>query len=262
MVTRIDLLGVRVSALTLSGAVDEMARMIADGQRGYACTCPVYTLMQGHDRPDVRAALAGAALVTADGMPVVWAQRLFGARGAGRVYGPDLLLAFSERSAREGYRQFYLGGAPGVADELARRLAARFPGLPLAGTFCPPFREMTPDEGRAMLAAVNAARADVVWVGLGSPRQDLWMARYRERLDAPLLVGVGAAFDFLTGRQPQAPRWTQRAGLEWLFRLASEPRRLWRRYLIYNPRFVGAIARQWLAQRAAGRATTPPTARG
>jgi N-acetylglucosaminyldiphosphoundecaprenol N-acetyl-beta-D-mannosaminyltransferase len=205
--------------------------------------------MQGYERADVRAALNSADWVTPDGMPVVWALRALGARHVGRVYGPDLMLALGGLSARRGYRQYYLGGAPGVADELAREMQRRFPRLQVAGTFCPPYRDLAPDEARAMIEHINASGAHVVWVGLGSPKQDLWMARYRPHLEPPLLVGVGAAFDFFTGRQRQAPRWMQRSGLEWVFRLASEPRRLWRRYIIYNPLFLIRFGLQWLGWR-------------
>jgi N-acetylglucosaminyldiphosphoundecaprenol N-acetyl-beta-D-mannosaminyltransferase len=245
MSPRIDVLGVHLNVLDLSAAVDEMDALIAAGQRGYVSTCPAYTVMLGHERSDVRAALNGATWATADGVPVAWAQRLLGGRGAQRVYGPDLMLALCARSAARGYRQFLLGGEPGVAADLATRLEARFPGLQTAGVLCPPFRALTPSEEEDIIAGLNAARADVVWVGLGSPKQDLWMARYRARLTAPLLIGVGAAFDFLTERKPQAPQALRAAGLEWLFRLLSEPRRLWRRYVIYNPKFVWGLARQW-----------------
>jgi N-acetylglucosaminyldiphosphoundecaprenol N-acetyl-beta-D-mannosaminyltransferase len=245
MSLRRNLLGVQVSEFHLAAASAEMAEAVAGDRRVYACTCPVYTLMQGHERLEVRAALNQADWVTPDGMPVVWALKLLGAQDVGRVYGPDLMLALSELSAQRGYAQYYLGGAPGVADELAGVMQRRVPGLKVAGTFCPPFRELTPAEEEAMIAHVNASGAHVVWVGLGSPKQDLWMGRYRPRLTPPLLVGVGAAFDFFTGRAAQAPGWMQTSGLEWLFRLASEPRRLWRRYLIYNPRFMFQLALQW-----------------
>lgn len=249
MSARLNLLSVQVSAFDLNTAVQEMAAAIAAGDRRSVSTCPVYTLMQGYERAEVRAALNGADWVTADGMPVVWALRALGARGAGRVYGPDLMLALSALSAERGWAQYYLGGAPGVAEDLGAALQRRYPGLRVAGTYCPPFRVLTADEEAAMLAHVNGSGAHIVWVGLGSPKQDLWMAHYRSRLTPPLLVAVGAAFDFFTGRQPQAPRWMQRAGLEWVFRLAQEPRRLWRRYLIYNPKFLVAFARQWLGGR-------------
>ena len=238
MSARVDLLGVKLNVLTLASAVDEMDAAIARRERGYVSTCPVYTVMLGHERDDVRAALNGATWATADGVPVMWAQRWLGGRGAERVYGPDLMQALCERSAERGYRQFFLGGGPGVAEQLAANLQRRHPGLMVAGVSCPPFRALSDEEEAALIDSINGSGADIVWVGLGSPKQDLWMARLRARLEAPLLVGVGAAFDFHTGRIAQAPRWMQRSGLEWAFRLASEPRRLWRRYLIYNPKFV------------------------
>lgn len=242
--SRIDLLGIHVSPFDLPTAVAEMAGAIDGHHRAYACTCPVYTLMQGHERPEVAAALNGAGWVTPDGMPVVWALRSLGAHGVDRVYGPDLMLALTALSAERGYSQFYLGGAPGVAEALAASLSRRYPGLRVAGTFCPPFGDSTPEAEAEMIDRVNTSGANIVWVGLGSPKQDLWMARYRPLLRPELLVGVGAAFDFLTGRVAQAPRWMQRSGLEWAFRFAHEPRRLWRRYLVYNPKFVAALARQ------------------
>lgn len=244
MVDSRRLLGVRVTAFDLPAAAAEMAQAVSDGRRMYASTCPVYTLMQGHERPEVRAALNGADWVTPDGMPIVWALRWLGAQHVGRVYGPDLMLALSQISAARGYRQFYLGGAPGAPESVARQMQQRFPGLVVAGVCSPPFRPLSPAEQRDVLTQINAAAPHIVWVGLGSPKQDLWMAENRPHLDAPLLVGVGAAFDFLTGRQPQAPRWMQRSGLEWLFRLGTNPRRLWRRYLVYNPKFIFQLTLQ------------------
>ncbi len=250
---RRSLLGVPVDELTLGTAVEQMRQAVLARRGLYACTCPVYTLMMARSHPEVRAALAGAGWVTPDGMPVVWALRALGARGVGRVYGPDLMLALSAVSAREGLAQFYLGGAPGVGEQLAAALQLRFPGLRSAGGYSPPFRDLTTGEEEAMVAQINASGAAIVWVGLGSPKQDLWMARFRPLLAPPLLVGVGAAFDFFTGRVRQAPRAWQRLGLEWAFRLLQEPRRLWRRYLLYNPLFLALVARQ-LVQRGLGRA--------
>jgi N-acetylglucosaminyldiphosphoundecaprenol N-acetyl-beta-D-mannosaminyltransferase len=244
MSPRVNLLGVQISAFDLPTAIIELSQVIDAGGRAYASTCPVYTLMQGHDRTDVRAALNSADWVTPDGVPVVWALRALGAPDVGRVYGPDLMLALSDLSAQRGYGQYYLGGGEGVAEALGREMQRRFPGLPVTGTLCPPFHTLTAAEEDELVRAVNASDADIVWVGLGSPKQDLWMQRFRPRLTAPLLIGVGAAFDFFTGRQKQAPRWMQRSGLEWAFRLAHEPRRLWRRYLIYNPKFLFQLALQ------------------
>ncbi len=183
---------------------------------------------------------------------MVWALRWLGARDVGRVYGPDLMLALSRISADRGYRQFYLGGQPGVAENLAAVMQARFPGLLVAGTASPPFRQLSDAEQNAVLAQINVTQPHIVWVGLGSPKQDLWMAQNRPLLTAPLLVGVGAAFDFLAGSRTQAPHWMQRSGLEWLFRLVAEPRRLWRRYLIYNPKFIFHLTLQLSGLRGYG----------
>ncbi len=256
--SKVPLLDIPVSRIDLAGATDEMSRSIADGGREYACTCPVFTLMQGRARADVRAALSGARWVVPDGVPVVWALRLLGSTGAGRVYGPDLLGRLVRAGVERGWSHFFIGGEEGVAQELATVLVQRHPTLRVAGWHCPPFREWGPEDERAMIARINSADPTVVWVGLGSPKQDLWMARFRPELRAPLLVGVGAAFNFLTGRSVQAPRWMQRSGLEWLHRLAHEPRRLWRRYLFYNPFFVWLIAGQILRARLLGRKTGSP----
>jgi N-acetylglucosaminyldiphosphoundecaprenol N-acetyl-beta-D-mannosaminyltransferase len=171
-------------------------------------------------------------------MPLVWLSRLDGHRGTTRVYGPDLLLACLERSASRGHRHFFYGGKPGVPERLAAWLAGRYPGAEIAGTLEAPFG--TADElcDDRTAEAINGSGADVVWVGLGAPKQELWMWKMRPRLDAPVLVGVGAAFDFHTGDVRQAPRWMQRGGLEWVFRLSQEPGRLWRRYLVDNSWFV------------------------
>ena len=244
MSERVNLLGVRVSAFDFTSAIREMSTALAEGRRGYCCTCPVYTLMQGHERREVRAALNEADWVVPDGVPVVWALKRMGAQRVGRVYGPDLMLALSEISARSGYPQFYVGGAPGIADRLSMSMQKRFPGLRVGGTFSPPFRELNRDEENAMISVLNGSGARIVWVGLGSPKQDLWMARYRHRLNCDLMLGVGAAFDILSGRRRQAPGWMRKSGLEWTYRLALEPRRLWRRYLLYNPRFLWRIAQQ------------------
>jgi N-acetylglucosaminyldiphosphoundecaprenol N-acetyl-beta-D-mannosaminyltransferase len=241
---RINLLGIHLSGFDLARAVAVTTQAIDADQRVYLSTCSVYPLMLGCERRDVRAALNAATWVAPDGMPVVWALRQLGARRVGRVYGPDLMLALSQYSAQHRYRQFYLGGAPGVAEDLAAAMTRRFPGLCVADTWSPPFRELTAVEQQAMVARINAAEPHIVWVGLGAPKQDLWMFENRSKIAAPLLVGVGAAFDFFSGRQPQAPRWMQLSGLEWVFRLATEPRRLWRRYLVYNPKFVWQLALQ------------------
>ena len=248
---RFPVLGVLVDALDLRTAADRLEQWIASGRRGYVCHANVHGVMEAHRDPAVRAAYAGSGLTAPDGMPLVWLGRRAGHAGVGRVYGPDLMLELCERAARSGASCYYLGGAPGVAESLAAAMEARFPGLRTAGTLAPPFGIDPYRVDEELVRRVNASKPDILWVGLGCPRQELWMATHRGSLQASVLVGVGAAFDFHTGRKRQAPRALQRAGLEWLFRLAAEPGRLWYRYLVYNPWFVGLLVAERLGLRRA-----------
>jgi len=211
---------------------------IASGRRDYVCLVNVHAVMEAHRDPALRAIYNAAGLALPDGMPLVWAAHVAGLGDVRRVYGPDLMLSVCAQAAREGWACYFYGGAPGTGERLAEELARRFPGFRSAGAHDPPFRTLTDEEVRADVARINAARPEVVFVGLGCPKQERWMAAHREALEAPVLAGVGAAFDFVTGRVPQAPRWMMGLGLEWLFRLVQEPRRLWYRYLVYNPLFV------------------------
>lgn len=242
---RTNVLGVGISAITMEMAVTVIDGWIARREPHYVCVATVHGVMECQRDPALRTIYNRSGLTTPDGMPLVWLSRLSGYRYVERVYGPDLLLALCAYGLPRGYRHFFYGGEPGVAEALAARLRARFPGLQVVGTCTPPFRPLTPEEDAAVVAAINAAGPDIVWVGLSTPKQDRWMAEHVGRLTAPVLIGVGAAFDFHSGRKRQAPRWMQRAGLEWLFRLSQEPRRLWRRYLIYNPLFVVLVLLQW-----------------
>jgi len=242
-------LGVGVDPVNQASAVAVIDRWIATRDRHYVCVSGIHGVMESQRDERLRAIHNRAGLVVPDGMPLVWLSRLHGYDEAARVYGPDLLLACCDRSRQTGYRHYFYGGAPGVPDRLIARLEARFPGLPIAGGFSPPFRAMEPDEDRAVVERINAARPDIVWVGLSTPKQERWMAEHRDELEAPVLVGVGAAFDFHAGLKRQAPRWMQRSGLEWMFRLGTEPRRLWRRYLRNNPVFVWQVLLQGLGLR-------------
>ena len=242
--TRVNVLGVGVSAITMHDALALIDRSIVSGARHYICVTGVHGVMESQTDPHLRDIHNRAALVTPDGMPLVWLSWLRGHRHVERVYGPDLMLACCRASPSKGYRHFLYGGAPGVPERLAERLQQRFPGLKIAGTWSPPFRELTAGEEQAMIERIAAANPDIVWVGLSTPKQERWMARYVGRLPVPVLIGVGAAFDMHAGLKKQAPRWMQRIGLEWLFRLATEPRRLWRRYLINNPWFVWRLLLQ------------------
>lgn len=240
---RVDVLGVGVSAITMADAVGELGRWIQEGERHYVCVTGVHGVMEAQRDAALLAIHNASGLTTPDGMPMVWAGRWAGA-SIERVYGPDLLLAVSEVAARRGWTSYFYGGGKGVADLLATRLQQRFPGMRVVGTHCPPFRPLTPEESAEDVARINASGADIVWVGLSTPKQERWMAAHRGQLRASALVGVGAAFDIHAGTLPQAPRWMQRSGLEWLFRLSKEPRRLWRRYLYNNPRFLLGILRR------------------
>lgn len=199
--------------------------------------CTTDTLLQCVDDPKMAAVMKTAGLAVPDGMPLVWLGRHQHQR-VSRVYGPDLMLALCEHGQARGYRHFFYGGTPEVLELLELKLQARFPRLRSVGHYAPPFRSLTPAEEEEVLAQINASGADIVWCGLGTPRQDFWVAKYRDRLQAPVLLAVGAAFNFHSGQVRQAPRWMMRTGLEWIFRLVMEPRRLWRRYLIGNPRFL------------------------
>jgi N-acetylglucosaminyldiphosphoundecaprenol N-acetyl-beta-D-mannosaminyltransferase len=259
-----DVLGTEVSLTDYDGVMDWMDAMVSAGQCGYVCVAPVHTVMAAREDPELRAALRTASLTVPDGQPVVWALNAFGHGLEDRVYGPTLMARYCERSAKTGVRMFLYGGRDDAAlDALERALASRYPGLSIVGRHVPPFRPLTTAEEDAVASEINATRADVVWVGIGVPKQEKWMATMRGRLDAPVLVGVGAAFDFHAGLVRQAPAPLQRAGLEWAFRLAMEPGRLWRRYARYNPRFVAGFVRQYArhlrARRgAAHRAGTRP----
>jgi N-acetylglucosaminyldiphosphoundecaprenol N-acetyl-beta-D-mannosaminyltransferase len=245
MQPRVNILGTHISATNMDQARETISEWIAQRDSHYVCVTPAHVVMDSRRDPKLRSALNESGMTTPDGMGIVWLLKLRGYRNVSRVYGADLMLEMCRLSETKGWRNFFYGGEPGVAEELAGRLAARFPKLQAAGTFSPPFRAPTPSEDEADIRRINAAHPDVLWVGIGSPRQELWMAEHAGKIQAPVMIGVGAAFDFLSGRKRQAPGWIQRAGLEWLFRLGSEPRRLWRRYSEY-PLFVILVVLQTL----------------
>ncbi len=238
-------------ALTDYGRMIEwMDAIVEQRWQGYVCVCNVHTVMASIEDHELRAALLGSSLNVPDGQPLVWAINALGHSLAGRVYGPELMSRACAHAAKTGHRYYLYGGRnQGALVQLALNLRQRFPGVRIVGGYAPPHRPLTEEEQDAVVEEINRSRADVVWVGIGVPKQEKWMAQMRERLDAPLLVGVGAAFDFHAGLVPQAPNWLQESGLEWAYRLAHEPRRLWRRYLRYNPRFITAFARQLVVHR-------------
>jgi N-acetylglucosaminyldiphosphoundecaprenol N-acetyl-beta-D-mannosaminyltransferase len=244
MVDRVNVLGVGISPLSIPLAVAAMGRAIDHRSKGYICVTGVHGVSEAQANPAFRSILNRAFLNTPDGMPMVWLGRLAGHAGMDRVYGPDLLHQACRVSAQTGWRHFFYGGAPGVAEQLASSLQARYSHLQVAGTYTPPFRPLNPEEKAELQQQVATARPDIIWVGLSTPKQEAFMAEALPGLDTTLMVGVGAAFDLLSGRVRQAPRWIQRCGFEWLFRFFQEPGRLWKRYFKNNPLFLGRILLQ------------------
>jgi N-acetylglucosaminyldiphosphoundecaprenol N-acetyl-beta-D-mannosaminyltransferase len=248
-IPRANILGVGVSSLNMLTAVSAIEQWILSGERHYVCITSVHGVIESQHDESLRRIHNNAGMVTADGMPLVWVSRLMGFHRTERVYGPDLMLAVCDRAQQRGFGHFFYGGGPGVTQRLIERLSKRYPALKVAGSYSPPFRPLTADEDRNVVEQINSSGADIVWVGLSTPKQERWMAGHVEKLDAAVMVGVGAAFDFNAGLKKQAPRWMGRAGLEWTFRLATEPRRLWSRYLKCNPTFVALVGMQLLRLR-------------
>ena len=235
---RVNVLGVGISAINLDSAVAAIARALEHKTKGYICVTGVHGVSEAQSDPAFRAILNQSFLTTPDGMPTVWMGRWQGFHQMRRVYGPDLMLRVCEFTQPLGFKHFLYGGAPGVAEALKGRREERFPGLKVVGTYTPPFRPLTNEEESHLARLVGELQPDIFWVGLSTPKQEKFMAKYWQTLAATLFVGVGAAFDFHAGRTRQAPRWMQRSGLEWLFRLGCDPGRLWKRYLKNNPLFI------------------------
>jgi N-acetylglucosaminyldiphosphoundecaprenol N-acetyl-beta-D-mannosaminyltransferase len=246
----VDLLGVKIALTDYEGTLDWIDAMVASRLRVYACACNVHTVMASREDQELQVALRLSSINVPDGQPLVWAINALGHSLPRRVYGPELMERACARAADSGQRFYLYGGRnQGALVQLALNLRQHHPGLKIVGGYSPPHRPLTEEERLAITGEINHTHPDVVWVGIGVPKQEKWMAQMRTTLDAPVLIGVGAAFDFLAGLIPQAPSWAQESGLEWVYRFAQEPRRLGRRYLRYNPRFVGAFARQLAAER-------------
>ena len=253
----VDVVGMPVAITSYERTLDWIDACIAAGAREYLCVAPVHLVMLAWEDPEVRIAVGGAGMIVPDGQPLVWALHALGARGASRVYGPDLMAAACERGARTGRKMYLYGGKnDGALVQLTLNLRRRYPGLEIVGGYSPPYRPLEVHEEEAVASDINASGAEIVWVGTGQPKQEIWMANMRHRLEAPMLVGVGAAFDFHAGLVQQAPKGVQDAGLEWAWRLSREPGRLWHRYLRYNPMFVSQFTRQLIRRRRSG----PPAA--
>jgi N-acetylglucosaminyldiphosphoundecaprenol N-acetyl-beta-D-mannosaminyltransferase len=247
---RFEVLGVPLAVSDYEQVVEWMDAMVAADARGWLTAAAVNLVMSAREDPATMRAVLDATLAVPDGQPLVWALRLLGHGRATRVYGPDLMVHHCAHAARVGTPIYLYGGRSEQALGLLRaRLSERFPGLRIVGGFSPPFRPLSDAERVWVVREIDGSGAQVVWVGTGQPKQELWMSEMRPLLQAPLLVGVGAAFDFHAGIVSQAPGWMQRNGLEWLYRLSREPRRLWRRYATQNPRFLVGFLRQWTSTR-------------
>ena len=233
----ISILGMGVKPTSYEAVLKQVLGWSTRRESRYVCAANVHMLMEARDSPSYMTVVNSADIVAPDGMPLVWLMRLKGRGSQQRVYGPTLMLHVLEAAAREKLPVGFYGSSPEVLQSLLARMQARFPNLKIAYSFSPPFREIRQDEDREIVGQVNASSTRILFVGLGCPKQEIWMAEHRGRIQA-VMIGVGAAFDFHAGVKSQAPAWLQKIGMEWLFRFASEPRRLWRRYLYYNPRFI------------------------
>ncbi len=236
--SRVNILGVGISAVSMQSALDQTDAFLGSGQQGYVCVTGVHGIMEAQADERFRQILNKSFMSTPDGMPTVWLGHLRGFKRMTRVYGPDYMVNLCQRSVERGYRHFLYGGKPGVAEDLKGELERRFPGVQIVGTYTPPFRPLNVEEEVALREQLEAAQVDILWCGLSTPKQERFMAGYLGRLPVRLMVGVGAAFDLVSGHLSEAPDWMKKAGLQWFYRLIKEPKRLWRRYLINNPKFT------------------------
>ncbi len=237
-INKFCILGVKISAIDMNDACSLVEEAILRRQKKYICVCPVSTIMECKRDEKVLMSVNSADLATPDGMAVVWIGKMLGYKNISRVYGPELMQGICGISVKNGYKNYLYGSSSNVLSKLREGLNKKYPGLIINGSFSPSFRQLTKEEDDRAVKDINGSNSDIVWVGLGSPKQDLWMYEHRNRINASVMIGVGAAFDFLAGVKPQAPRWIRNNGFEWLFRLITEPKRLWRRYLVDYPLFI------------------------
>ncbi len=242
------ILGFKVNPTNIPMVLAKISHWIETKSQHYVCVTGAHPIMECYYNPDLLPIFNNSGISTPDGMSVVWILQAKGYKQVQRVYGPDLLMATCQDGLGKGYRHYFYGSTPDVAEKMSRKLLQLLPGLQIAGITCPPFRPLTLEEIENETQAINSIKADIIWVGLGSPKQDMWMSNHLHKLEAPVMVGVGAAFDFIAGTKAHAPRWIQRNGLEWLFRLASEPRRLWPRYRQY-PLFVFLVIKELICSK-------------
>jgi len=240
-------LGVRLNAVRIPEVIQQIERWIEDRKVGrFIAVANTHVVMESQQDVSFKRLINSADLCVPDGMPLVWCGRFHGHPLRRRVYGPELMLTFCQETAAKGYRHFFYGGDPDVSGELVKRLQETCPGIQIAGAYSPPFRPLTREEDGEIIERINLARPDVLWVGLGCPKQERWIHGHRQQLKVAAMVAVGQAFDLLSGRKKPAPTWMSENGLEWVFRLIQEPRRLWRRYLVYNTKFIYSISLELL----------------
>jgi N-acetylglucosaminyldiphosphoundecaprenol N-acetyl-beta-D-mannosaminyltransferase len=244
-----EVLGVRVDAVDLEAVLCRFEDALLGQDCQVVHLCNAYNVLLASKQERYREVMNAGDLNLPDGTATLLAARLLGAPMRGRVAGPDLLAAVCAWGVDRSVRHFFYGGTPESLEAMLAAARSAYPGIKIAGSYAPPFRPLSPEEADDICRKINGTGAQVVWVGLGTPKQDEWMEAFRHRIEANVLVGVGAAFDFLSGSRRRAPHWMQRAGLEWLHRLASEPWRLWRRYLLGNPEFVVRFAVSWRRNR-------------
>jgi N-acetylglucosaminyldiphosphoundecaprenol N-acetyl-beta-D-mannosaminyltransferase len=248
MAQRIWVVGAPVSAVDMGSAVKRIRDWITEKRSRYVCLTDVHSIMRSRSDPALDCALKAADLVLADGMPLVWTARSRGVKSIGRVAGADFMQELCRRSPGN-WNHFLLGGAKGIPERLTQSLTALNPNLTICGSYSPPFRPPTEAEDNEFVERLISAKPDIVWVGLGCPKQEIWMAQHAARVPGAIMIGVGAAFDFLSGEIPRAPSWMQNSGLEWLHRLLTEPWRLWKRYLVLAPKFVVLAVAETIAIR-------------
>jgi N-acetylglucosaminyldiphosphoundecaprenol N-acetyl-beta-D-mannosaminyltransferase len=245
-----EVLGVCFAGVQIPDVIRAIEGWIAEGRTAhYVTVSNVHSVVESNHDAHFRDTLNHSDLNVPDGMPIVWLGRASGLNLPRRVYGPDLFIEFCRQTQGKSYRHFFYGGAPDVVEALVQKLQEEFPGFSIAGYYSPPFRPLTASEDQQVIEMINAAVPDVLWIGLGCPKQEFWMRDHLETLRVPAMIGIGQAFNIHAGKLRQAPRWMRENGLEWLFRLLMEPRRLWRRYLIYNTQFIVRLLLETLRAR-------------
>ena len=246
---RVNVLGVGVTPLDARQTIDVIDAAIKDGAKNYICVTGVHGIMEAQQDPGLRRIINRSMITTADGRPTVWVGWLQGFRKMKQLTGPNLMLQLCEESVAKGQTHFFYGGDLGVAEQLKQSFQRRYPGLRVVGTYTPPFRPLNEQEEQELLETVSQLKPDLFWVGLSTPKQERFMAQYVGKLDTKVMLGVGAAFDIHTGRIKESPEWLKATGMQWFHRMWQEPRRLWKRYLYNNPRFIVRIAAQLLGFR-------------